>query len=49
VNAVTALAAANLIVRETDPENASRSLTSVTPQGWLVYFHRNGYEAPARP
>lgn len=48
VRAVTDLAATNLIVRETDPENASRSIAVATPQGWLVYFHRNGYEAPTK-
>jgi hypothetical protein len=45
-SAVTALAAVNLLIRETDPENATKNIHSITPQGWLVFFHRNGYDAP---
>ncbi len=37
---------ANLVIRETDPDNASRSLASITPQGWLVYSTRNRYNLP---
>lgn len=43
---VTSLVNANLVIRETDPENAARSIAIVTPQGWLVYFHLNRYELP---
>jgi hypothetical protein len=46
--AVTSLASSNLVVRETDPDNATRSIATITPQGWLVHFHRNRYELPAR-
>lgn len=45
-SSVSALESANLVIRETDPDNASRSLASITPQGWLVYFHRNRYNLP---
>ncbi|MDP9401989.1 MAG: ATP-binding protein [Actinomycetota bacterium] len=45
---ITALADANLVARETDPDNAARSMTSVTPQGWLVRFHRARYDLPSR-
>lgn len=45
--AVTALEQANLLVRGIDPDNASRSVATITPQGWLVYFHRNRYDLPA--
>jgi hypothetical protein len=45
---VTSLANANLVVREIDPENATRSIATITPQGWLVYFHRNRYHLPTR-
>jgi hypothetical protein len=47
-SAVTALANANLLIRETDPENATKNIHTITPQGWLVFFHRNGYETPTR-
>lgn len=43
-SAITSLVDANLAVRATDPENGSKSLASMTPQGWLVAFHRNRYE-----
>jgi hypothetical protein len=46
-SSVTALADANLVVRETDPDNAARSLATITPQGWIVYFHRNRYQLPS--
>ncbi len=46
VRAVTDLVSGNLVVREVDPDNASRSLATITPVGWLVYFHRNRYELP---
>lgn len=38
--AVSALASANLMVREVDPEDATRTVNSVTALGWLVYSHR---------
>jgi hypothetical protein len=41
-SAVTALSNVNLLLRETDPEHASRHVHSITPTGWLVFFHRNG-------
>lgn len=46
VTSVTSLVNANLVNRETDPENASRSIAVVTPQGWLVFFHLNRYDLP---
>lgn len=45
-NAVTQLADVNLMVRETDPENAARTVNAITAQGWLVYFNRNRYTLP---
>ena len=45
-SSVTALVNTNLAVRETDPDNAARSLATITPQGWLVHFHRNRYSLP---
>ena len=44
VRTITDLVSTNLLIRETDPENASRSFAALTPQGWLVAFHRNGYK-----
>jgi hypothetical protein len=44
--ATTTLVNANLVIRETDPENATRYIHSITPVGWLVYFKRNGFELP---
>lgn len=44
--AVTQLANVNLLIREVDPENATRGIHSITATGWLVYFHRNGYQFP---
>lgn len=44
---VSALANANLVVREVDPDDATRSIATMTPQGWLVYFHRNRYSLPS--
>jgi hypothetical protein len=46
--ATTTLVSANIVIRETDPENAARNIHSVTPVGWLVYFKRNGFQAPER-
>lgn len=45
-SAVSSLADTNLVVRATDPENGARSHAMLTPQGWLVWFHRNRYELP---
>jgi hypothetical protein len=42
--AVTALAQANLMVRETDPDDGTRTINSVTALGWRVYFFRNDFE-----
>lgn len=44
-NAVTSLAEANLVSRETDPENAQKTINSVTPTGWLVTFFRKNFDA----
>lgn len=44
--AVSSLVAANLMVRETDPEDGTRTLNSVTSLGWLVYFYRSGFNIP---
>ena len=46
--AVTDLETAKLVIRETDPENATRNIHSITPQGWLVCFKRNGFLPPSR-
>lgn len=43
---ITSLESANLVVREVDPDDGSRKLATITPQGWLVYFHRNRYQLP---
>ena len=45
-SSVTSLVNANLAIRETDPENATRSIAIITPQGWLVFFYLNRYELP---
>ncbi len=45
-NAITALEQVNLVVRGVDPENATRSMATITPLGWLVYFNRNRYQLP---
>lgn len=42
-SAVTQLADANLVVRETDPEDATRKVYAVTPLGRLVYFFRKNF------
>lgn len=44
-NSVTLLANANLLIRETDPENATRTINAVTPTGWLVYFFKQNFDA----
>lgn len=46
-SSVTALENANLVVREVDPDDATRRLAVVTPVGWLVYFNRNKYRLPS--
>lgn len=48
ISAVTSLIEVNLMVREVDPENGSRTVNSVTPLGWLVYFYRAKFELPSR-
>lgn len=45
VAAVTNLAALNLAIREIDPKNGQRTINSVTPTGWLVYFFRKNFDA----
>lgn len=40
---VTVFANANLMVREVDPEDGRATINMVTAEGWLVFFHRNGY------
>lgn len=37
---VTSLAAANLMQREVDPDDATRKLANITPTGWLAYHYR---------
>ena len=44
VAAVTALVNANLMVREVDPDDATRTVNAVTSLGWLVFFYRTGHE-----
>jgi hypothetical protein len=44
--AVTELVNANLMVRELDPDNGQKSINSVTPAGWLVYFFRKNFPTP---
>lgn len=46
-SSVTSLETANLVVREVDPDDGNRKLATITPQGWLVYFHRNRYLLPS--
>lgn len=41
---VTVFANANLMVREVDPEDGRATINTVTAEGWLVFFHRNGYK-----
>lgn len=43
--AVTDLVNAQLVVRELDPDNGQKSINSVTPTGWLVYFFRKHFPA----
>ena len=43
--AVTQLSSANLVVREADPEDGTRTINSVTADGWLVYFYRSGFSS----
>ena len=45
---ITNLEGANLVVREIDPENAARTLATITAEGWLVIFHRNRYAIPTQ-
>ena len=41
---VTVFANANLMVREVDPEDGRATINTVTAEGWLVFFHRDGYQ-----
>jgi hypothetical protein len=45
-SAVTQLAQANLMVRETDPDDGTRTVKAVTALGWLVHFYRADFELP---
>ncbi|WP_295125949.1 hypothetical protein [uncultured Leifsonia sp.] len=45
-SSVTALVDCNLVVRETDPENGTRTINSVTALGWLVFFYKEQVELP---
>lgn len=40
-SAVTALVQANLMVRETDPDDGTKTINAVTALGWLVFFFRD--------
>jgi hypothetical protein len=46
VGAVTQLTEVNLMSRETDPEDGTKTVNSVTPLGWLVYFFRSRFTFP---
>lgn len=46
VSAVSALVDANLVVREVDPDNGSRTVNAVTALGWLVFFYRASFQMP---
>lgn len=41
--AVTQLASANLVVRESDPEDGTRTINTVTADGWVVRYFRSGF------
>lgn len=43
VAAITNLVDTNLMSREIDPTNGQRTINSVTPTGWLVYFCRKNF------
>ncbi len=45
-SAVTQLVTANLLVREVDPDNGSRTVNAVTALGWLVYFYSANFDLP---
>lgn len=47
--AVTELVDANLMSRETDPDNGQKTVNSVTSTGWLVYFFRTNFEQAEVP
>ncbi len=47
VGAVTQLSEVNLVSRETDPDDGTKTVNSVTPLGWLVYFFRSRFRFPA--
>ena len=46
VSAVTALSNANLMVREVDPDDGTRTVNAVTALGWLVHFYRSDFAMP---
>lgn len=47
VSAVTQLTEVNLVSRETDPEDGTKTVNSVTPLGWLVFFFRSRFTFPS--
>lgn len=47
VSAVTQLSEANLVSRESDPDDGTKTVNSTTPLGWLVYFFRSRFTFPA--
>lgn len=49
VEAVRVLSGANLMVRETDPEDGTKTINSITANGWLVYFFQNDLQLPGQP
>jgi hypothetical protein len=44
---VRALEEANLVESSVDDTDKRRKTISVKPRGWVVYYARNGYKAPA--
>lgn len=44
--AVTVLLGANLVVRESDPDDGTKTINAVTANGWLVHFFQNDLELP---
>lgn len=43
-NAVTHLSNANLVEREVDPEDGTKTINTVTADGWMVYFARSKFK-----
>lgn len=42
-NGITQLVNANLVVRESDPEDGTKTINAVTADGWMVFFSRSGF------